>query len=177
MVPLHLVGAILVSESQSAQNAGGTATASFEASGWSDPNGGDFSVGFSCSFSHQSGCVSESFSHDFTVAAWADGLSGNIISFNLQAQAQVDAANEFTIFGTNGGEVGATAFVDPMVTIDADWLADNPGFQLNWSNGVENGTGLLPSTGGVPEPATWALMIAGFGLAGASLRRRRAAAA
>ena len=28
------------------------------------------------------------------------------------------------------------------------------------------------ATGGVPEPATWALMIAGFGLAGASLRRR-----
>jgi hypothetical protein len=30
-------------------------------------------------------------------------------------------------------------------------------------------------TGSAPEPATWALMIAGFGLAGAGLRRRRAA--
>ena len=29
--------------------------------------------------------------------------------------------------------------------------------------------------GGVPEPATWAMMIAGFGLAGATLRRRRGA--
>ena len=30
------------------------------------------------------------------------------------------------------------------------------------------------SGGGVPEPMTWALMIGGFGLAGAALRRRRA---
>jgi len=30
---------------------------------------------------------------------------------------------------------------------------------------------------GVPEPATWALMLGGFGLAGAVLRRRRGAAA
>ncbi|THD64539.1 MAG: PEP-CTERM sorting domain-containing protein [Phenylobacterium sp.] len=31
--------------------------------------------------------------------------------------------------------------------------------------------------GGVPEPSAWALMIAGFGLTGAALRRRRAAVA
>ena len=35
-----------------------------------------------------------------------------------------------------------------------------------------NGQGLLPA-GGVPEPARWALMLAGFGCAGAALRRRR----
>jgi len=31
--------------------------------------------------------------------------------------------------------------------------------------------------GGVPEPAAWALMISGFGMAGATLRRRRAVTA
>ncbi len=31
----------------------------------------------------------------------------------------------------------------------------------------------VPPTGGVPEPASWAMLIAGFGLVGAVLRRRR----
>ena len=35
------------------------------------------------------------------------------------------------------------------------------------------GEPMLAPSGEVPEPATWALMIAGFGLAGAVLRRRR----
>jgi hypothetical protein len=36
---------------------------------------------------------------------------------------------------------------------------------------------LAAPTGGVPEPASWAMMISGFGMAGATLRRRRTAAA
>jgi hypothetical protein len=46
--------------------------------------------------------------------------------------------------------------------------------------GVENQVAFADITfgsstpGGVPEPASWALMISGFGLAGAALRRRRA---
>lgn len=32
---------------------------------------------------------------------------------------------------------------------------------------------VAPPTGGVPEPATWAMLIAGMGLSGAALRRRR----
>jgi hypothetical protein len=37
--------------------------------------------------------------------------------------------------------------------------------------------GSATAGGGVPEPASWALMIGGFGLAGATLRRRRSAVA
>jgi hypothetical protein len=35
--------------------------------------------------------------------------------------------------------------------------------------------GDLSGGGVIPEPATWATLIAGFGLVGAGLRRRRAA--
>lgn len=47
-------------------------------------------------------------------------------------------------------------------------ISHTPGSTL----GVQNMT-----TGGVPEPTAWALMISGFGMAGAVLRRKRSAAA
>ena len=51
----------------------------------------------------------------------------------------------------------------------------------NWQINVFQQNGpqdvVFGSIGGIPEPATWGLMITGFGLAGASLRRRRQATA
>ena len=54
------------------------------------------------------------------------------------------------------------------VYIDGSKVAD-----LTYNNAL----GSIQMTGGVPEPASWALMIAGFGLSGAALRHRRAAVA
>jgi hypothetical protein len=51
---------------------------------------------------------------------------------------------------------------------------------LNTSSGVEGIRGNLnavPQLNAVPEPASWAMLIAGFGLVGAALRRRRVAIA
>ncbi|WP_313669041.1 PEPxxWA-CTERM sorting domain-containing protein [Sandarakinorhabdus sp.] len=41
------------------------------------------------------------------------------------------------------------------------------------TNNVENWSGLTIGAPGVPEPASWAMLIAGFGLVGAAARRRR----
>jgi hypothetical protein len=72
-------------------------------------------------------------------------------------------------FGNGQGGPGqATAFYK----IDAGAGLDTLTLNYNASSNA-----VLYSTtpgGGVPEPATWAMMIAGFGLAGAALRRRRA---
>ena len=40
-------------------------------------------------------------------------------------------------------------------------------------NGINFKVGNFTPNGVIPEPATWAMMIAGFGLVGASMRRRR----
>jgi len=51
---------------------------------------------------------------------------------------------------------------------------------ISIQNPVDNGfftsaqSGYLQASGAVPEPAAWALMIGGFALAGAALRRRSA---
>ena len=58
---------------------------------------------------------------------------------------------------------GLPAFVEQSPTSGGGWVAQTI-------------TAGIP-TGGVPEPAAWALMIAGFGLTGAALRRRTPATA
>ena len=52
-------------------------------------------------------------------------------------------------------------------------LMSSQGFQYVGLNNVSvTLIRAAPATGGVPEPASWALMILGFGGVGASLRRR-----
>jgi len=64
-------------------------------------------------------------------------------------------------------------------------VSDTPvwGFRFTTTGGGQTNTGIdnirvaAVQSPAIPEPGAWALMIAGFGLAGATLRRRRAAVA
>ena len=67
----------------------------------------------------------------------------------------------------DGGQASASA--DPYFFIDPTFAAEHPGYTLSFSPFAGN-----DAIASVPEPATWALMIGGFGLAGAALRRRHA---
>ncbi len=62
-----------------------------------------------------------------------------------------------------------SGWLDPVITIDAGFLAADPGYALSFSDGITN-----PAPG-VPEPTTWAMMLVGFGGLGCLLRRRRVA--
>ncbi len=88
---------------------------------------------------------------------------------SYQVFMSASAFGDSSFFSDDKG-MEITASIDPTFTVAG-------AFASQWSiEGVPED----PSTGpgpGVPEPATWAMLIAGFGLAGASLRRRRAAVA
>ena len=89
---------------------------------------------------------------------------------NLDQIQVLGSASIAEAFGAKGF---ATLFADPVLTIDPTWALSHPSYTLQFSPFVGNVAG----PAGVPEPAEWALMIAGFGLTGAVARRRRQAIA
>ena len=110
------------------------------------------------------------------VGMFGDRMYGG--TFSLYASAddfEGGGGGEAPAEGEEEGPLGAIAYVDPQFFFDG-----HPEITFTLSDGIENTTGghNLPfgphiGGGGVPEPAAWALMIAGFGVAGAALRRRR----
>ena len=88
-------------------------------------------------------------------------------------------------FGPNISTAGKTNLTfDINATSGVFNLTDDPHLKILWSSqaGSDSKVGDLFSqdipfshetVSAVPEPATWAMMITGFGLAGASIRRRR----
>lgn len=92
-----------------------------------------------------------------------------------------------TIFSGPPSVGGACCWVDDWVAKEFDFTAtagshtiqfDTYGLNVSgYDVGLDKVGIAAISTGGVPEPATWALMLGGFGLMGAALRRRRTAVA
>ncbi len=76
-------------------------------------------------------------------------------------------------FALEGG-AGASFFTDQNgAAINDLSLQSDAGFDFLRVQAQQTGGGGGGGAAGVPEPATWALMIGGLGLAGASLRKRR----
>ena len=95
-------------------------------------------------------------SADGLVLSYAD-FSGTQLAVGASYTAILSTANPYWgVHRTGDAYSGGTAY-------------------LTAENGVVSGGDLVFEVNGVPEPGTWALLIAGFGLSGAAMRRRRAA--
>jgi hypothetical protein len=101
---------------------------------------------------------------------WADGTSGGN-SANIAIYNSAGTLLDYTPFNNNGGSIGLSSgyygFFRPQG--DIAYINFNNGFI-----GARNITLLgNPAVGAVPEPSTWAMMLAGFGAIGFAVRRSR----
>jgi len=78
------------------------------------------------------------------------------------------------MFNQGGFDIGTVNFITPIASGGSSYFSLEG--QINLSS-FSGGGGITPGGGGVPEPATWAMMLVGFAGIGYGLRRRAAKAA
>jgi hypothetical protein len=81
------------------------------------------------------------------------------------------SGDEYNLFSDN-----ASTYELYRARSGVGYLANSWG-TVRIAEGHPGGEGIGGAGAGIPEPATWTVLIVGFGGAGAMLRRRRAAAA
>ncbi|MGL6044543.1 MAG: PEPxxWA-CTERM sorting domain-containing protein [Sandaracinobacteroides sp.] len=117
---------------------------------------------------------------DAVVVIGGDG-SGSVIAFNDGAPPTITGLGFVLIAGNTVSTLVDTALLPSRGFALGDyrfnlWTRSGGGNAGIADLGQETGTfGYSPLAGAVPEPASWALLITGFGLVGAAMRRRRPA--
>lgn len=115
--------------------------------------------------------------YEFDTSTWADVEATKVLTLTGPDSNQIDFGTTLfgqTIVGAHFGNVAG-----PAGNVSVFWLFDfgTEGASYitldntqGFSNAVLYTTGTPPA---VPEPATWAMMLMGFGAAGYAMRKRR----
>lgn len=89
-------------------------------------------------------------------------------AFNYSAAAGTNLV--LTIINQNASTT-PTLFLDAQSNANPTMNYRTPSFAYNYNTGLV--TGINEATAPVPEPATWAMMLVGFGVVGGAMRSRR----
>lgn len=111
---------------------------------------------------------------------WAQNSAGDLGAALLDASNSSLLSSQLTSFAYNPGASTSAWTKYTLTTVAPSSGAIRVQFTGNSYSGARGAPGLdnvSLSAAAVPEPTAWALLITGFGLSGAGLRRRRAAMA
>jgi len=125
-------------------------------------------AGTTCNFTGApgAGCGSANYDLDLNFLAGSTFTNGDPLSiYGAISLSTAVHAGGYDLTGLAGS---ASAFIDPTITLNP--LLNQALYTLNVGNGITLPT---PSSGTVPEPASWAMMLVGFGLTGALARRKQ----
>lgn len=159
---------------------------------------GNLVPSFGVQFTNGLGAVVTDLSIAYFGELWRIGTSGNLnglrFAYSLDATSLANgtyiglAGLDYAIapVGAQGARDGNTGRTAIAGTISGLSLAPGASIFLRWAGannpGNDHGLGIddfaltaTTAAGVIPEPATWGLMIAGFGLVGFAARRRRQA--
>jgi hypothetical protein len=113
---------------------------------------------------------------------WGSAGTGNVLQLSYEGMGAPFVINGGQVISSEVSET-ATQRINRWVTITGDVAFTPTVARFTHPNYAFETTAFAiqlagtPFTGGVPEPASWGLMITGFALTGAALRRRRVLAA
>lgn len=111
----------------------------------------------------------------YWVGRWAQNSSGTLVATLFGETTVVETITLAHLPGATSStwtQYSVSGIV-PLSGVVRIQFAGNSGSTARGAPGLDDVEMTVTVVGGVPEPATWALMIGGFGLAGAALRRRR----
>jgi hypothetical protein len=106
----------------------------------------------------------------------AVAFNGSIFGYSLSSVQLDGVTTNVNLVGSGGGYSSYLFSVNsPALSHTVSWVGTNLGTSANWTSTAHTATPLvLTNTPAVPEPETYAMMLAGLGALGFVGRRRKA---